>query len=55
MENSIVILDNLTMALQLQPILNDDEKQDCWFKIIHTMQEKILFNPQTYAYGGLTL
>lgn len=43
-------MDNLGLSLSRQVLINEESKQNLWFKIILTLQEKVLFNPQTKKY-----
>lgn len=45
MEFASQIVDNLGKALSRQKIMNDETKQDIWFKVIQVLQEKVIFNP----------
>ncbi|CDW90832.1 sec7 domain containing protein [Stylonychia lemnae] len=47
LENAIQVIDNLGLALQRQILINEENKLEIWFKLIQTLQEKILYNQVT--------
>ena len=54
-EGSIAVMDNITIALQKQTTVTDESGHEVWLKSIQIMQDKILLNPSSHAYVGMTL